>query len=207
MTGVRLATAAAWVAVGLAQGCAPAPPPGQAPPSAAGQSPNSGVLSGAGRTGTLRQDQISVRLEVDGVRIEVAPLADWVLHATAPDAKQRLSRVAEIYAPTLARRTGEDGQALFLVSFSSDRPAAEFEPLDLHLVSRGLRERPLAIEPVSPGWGSRRLEQRITATAVYAYPASVDLSRGLTVVYRDAENSSWDRILVAVEAERARIPG
>lgn len=207
MTGVRLATAAAWVAVGLAQGCAPAPPPGQAPSAAAGQSPSSGVLSGAGRTGTLRQDQISVRLEVDGVRIEVAPLADWVLEATAPDAKQRLSRVAETYAPTLARRTGEDGQALFLVSFSSDRPAAEFEPLDLHLVSRGLRERPLAVEPVSPGWGSRRLEQRITATAVYAYPASVDLSRGLTVVYRDAENSSWDRILVAVEAERARIPG
>lgn len=212
MTGVRLATAAAWVATGLAQGCAPAPPS-----AAPGQLPSSGVLSAEGvpsasfseigRTGTLRQDQISVRLKARDVRIEIAPLAGWVLEATAPDAKRRLSRVAETYAPTLAGRTGEDDQALFLVSFSSDQPATEFEPLDLHLVSRGLRERPLAIEPVSPGWGSRRLEQRITATAVYAYPASVNLSRGLTVVYRDAVDSSWDRILVAVEAERARVPG
>ena len=213
----RLAVGTTWVAVGvaatgLAQGCAPAPPPGQAT-GAVGRTPVVGApsaegvaaaFSDAGRTGTLRQDQISLRLEVRGVRVEVAPLADWVLEATAPDVKRRLSRVAETYGPTLARRTGEDGPALFLVSFSSDRPAAEFEPLDLHVVSRGLRERPLAVEPVSPGWGSRRLEQRSTATAVYAYAASVDLSRGLTVAYRDAEDSSWERILAAIEAERAK---
>lgn len=163
-------------------------------------------LAARGRTGTLRQDQISVRLEADGLRVEVTPLADWVLQAAAPDAKRRLSRVAETYGPRLTRRTDDDGRTLFLVSFSSDRPAAEFEPLDLHLVSRGLRERPRAVEPVSPGWGSRRLEQRSTATAVYAYSGSVDLSRGLTVVYRDAEDSSWSRILAAVEAERAKVP-
>lgn len=220
--GRRLAAATACVvpacAAAFLGGCAPAPPPGQRPTAVGGNASVAGVASEAGKppasrtsadsewTGALRQDQISIRIEASDLRIEVTPLADWVLEAAAPDARRRLARVAETYGSALARRTGNDGQALFLVSFSSDRPAAEFEPFDLHLVSRGLRERPRAVEPVSPGWGSRRLEQRSTATAVYAYSGSLDLSRGLTVVYRGAEDSSWTRILAAVEAERAKVP-
>ena len=215
--GARSAAATACAAAFLG-GCAPAPPPGQRPTAVGGNASVAGVASEPGKpaasktlpdsewTGSLRQDQISIRLEASDLRIEVTPLADWVLEAAAPDARRRLGRVAETYGSALARRTGDDGQALFLVSFSSDRPATEFEPFDLHLLSRGLRERPRAVEPVSPGWGSRRLEQRSTASAVYAYSGSVDLSRGLTVVYRDAEDSSWTRILAAVEAERARAP-
>ena len=95
--------------------------------------------------------------------------------------------------------------ALFLVSLSSRQPGTEFQPDDLRMVSRGLRERPLAIRAITPGWGSRRLSQQATETAVYAYDAGLDLTRELTVVYQEVEDSSWWAKVAAIEAERARI--
>ena len=184
-------------------GCAPASTSGgvagpAAAPRGAGPEP--------GRSGTLRQDEISVRMTVGDVRVELTPLAGWVLEAAAPDTRDRLTRIARSHASGLDRRTGEAEAVLFLVTFSSMRPGAEFQPEDLHLVSRGLRERPLAIRAITPGWGSQRLGQQESAVAVYAYPASIDLSRDLVVSYQGEEDSSWSNIVSAVEVERGRIP-
>ena len=157
------------------------------------------------RSGSLRQDQISVRMAAGELLIEVTPLAAWVLEAAAPDTRDRLLRIAEAHGPELARRTGAAEPALFLVSFTSRQPGAEFQPDDLHLVSRGLRERPAAIRAITPGWGSHRLEQQATAQAVYAYAGGVDLTREMTVAYQGAEDSSWSSRLAVIGAERARI--
>lgn len=185
-------------------GCAPAPPAGGTPWP--GPVPRAAVGAESGRSGSLRQDQISVRLTAGDVRVELTPLERWVLEAAAPDTRERLSRIAQAHGPGLARRAGETEAVLFLVTFSSVRPGAAFQPDDLHIVSRGLRERPLAIEAITPSWGSHRLAQQESAVAVYAYSRSVDLSRDLVVSYQDAENASWSSIVSAVEAERGRIP-
>lgn len=186
------------------QGCAPAAQSGA--PVAAAASPYRDAETPATSSGTLRQEQISVRMIAGDLRIELTPLAEWVLEAAAPDTRDRLARIGETHGSDLARRSGEGTPVLFLVTFSSMRPGAEFHPDDLHLLSRGLRERPAAIQAITPGWGSRRLEQQQSAVAVYAYPESVDLSRELTVWYRDQEDSSWSAIVARVEAERGRIP-
>ncbi len=185
--------------------CAPVPPSGGTAGPA--QAPRRGADSEPGVSGSLRQDQISVRIRAGDVRVELTPLAGWVLEAAAPDTRERLVRIAQTHAPGLARRAGEADAVLFLVTFSSLRADAEFQPDGIHLVSRGLRERPLAIEAITPSWGSHRLAQQESAVAVYAYPASVDLSQDLVVSYRGEENSSWSSIVNAVEAERGRIPG
>ena len=190
--------------IGLA-GCAPAAQSG--PATADAVSPTRRVETGATRSGTLRQDEISVRMAVGELRIELTPLAEWVLEAAAPDTQERLSRVGETHGPSLAGRSGDGAPVLFLVTFSSMRPGVEFQPDDLHLVSRGLRERPAAIQAITPGWGSQRLDQQQSAVAVYAYPGSVDLSRDVTVRYQDRENSTWSTIVARVEAERGRSGG
>lgn len=185
-------------------GCAPASTSGGV--ATTSMAPGRGADPEPGRSGTLRQEEISVRMTVGDVRVELTPLAGWVLEAAAPDTRDRLTRIARTHASGLDRRTGDGESILFLVTFSSRRPGAGFQPEDLHLVSRGLRERPLAIRPITPSWGSQRLGQQESAVAVYAYPASVDLSRDLVVSYQGEEDSSWLNIVNAVEAERGRIP-
>lgn len=201
--GVRGAALVAAL-VGL-PGCAPAAQ--SVEPVAAAVSPYREADTEATGSGTLRQEQISVRMTVGDLRIELTPLAAWVLEAAAPDTRDRLSQIAEAHGPGLAGRSGDGAPVLFLVTFSSMRPGAAFQPDDLHLVSRGLRERPAAIQAITPNWGSQRLDQQQSAVAVYAYPGSVDLSRDLTVWYQDREDSSWSSIVARIEAERGRIPG
>lgn len=184
--------------------CAPAPPPGEVrgPAAAARRTAPEVPLPG----GSLRQDQISVQLVSGALRIEVTPLAAWVLEAAAPDTRDRLRRIAEAHGETLGRPGNDGAPSLFLVSFSSAQPGTEFHPDDLHLMSRGLRERPVAIRAITPGWGGQRLEQQSTATAVYAFGGELDLARELTVVYREVEDSSWAGKVAIIEAERGRIP-
>ena len=186
--------------------CAPAPP--LEAPSAGLASPP-GLRSATGeasavRSGSLRQDQISVRMTAGDLLIEVTPLAPWVLEAAAPDTRRRLERIAAAHRRALGEQTEEERAVFFLVAFSTDRSAATFEPGDLHLISRGLRERPVSVEPITPNWGSRQLPQRGAALAVYAYRGAVDLSRELVVAYQGTEDASWGRILATIEAERAR---
>ncbi len=201
--------------------CAPASRSGNALPAGPGSAtPGSGARNHApaaenqkddpdalARSGSLRQDQISVRVAAGDLRIEVTPLAAWVLEATAPDTGKRLHRIARTYRPELARLSREEEPTLFLVSFSSIRPGTNFQPEDLHLISRGLRTRPLAIRAISPGWGTGRLSQQTTSVAVYAYSGTVELSRDLTIAYQGAENSSWSASVTVIEAERARTVG
>ncbi|MCY3547249.1 MAG: hypothetical protein F4Z31_10860 [Gemmatimonadetes bacterium] len=199
----RLPLAAGLWAIAAAA-CAPAPPPGEARgPAAVSQRT---VPEAAQPSGSLRQDQISVHMVAGALRIEVTPLASWVLEAAAPDTRDRLARIAEAHGGTLAEPPGGGALLLFLVSFSSAQPGTEFQPDDLHLVSRGLRERPVAIRAITPSWGSQRLEQQSTAVALYAFGGELDLARELTVVYREVEDSSWAGKVAVIEAERGRIP-
>jgi len=184
-------------------GCAPAPAPGAVGGPVA--EPRRVEEVDPARAGTLTQAQISVRLAARALRIEVTPLADWVLEAAAPDTRDRLVRIAEAHGIELARRTGVPEPVLFLVSLSTRSQGTPFQPDDLHMLSRGLRQRPLAIRPITPGWGRGRLSVQTSEIAVYAYDSGLDLKRELTVAYQGVEDSSWARRVVAIEAERGRI--
>ncbi len=193
----RARTLAALAA--LAGACAPAP---RADDAAAPPPVRPGIDVRAPSGGTLRQDEISVRLSVGDLRIEVTPLVPWVLEAAAPDTRRRLERIAETHAD--GARSGR-ASTPFLVSFSSRVPGVEYAPDDVHVSSRGLRRRPVAIRGVTPGWGSHRLDQRVAASAVYVYGDALDLARELVVSYRGTEDASWSDRIAAIEAERSRI--
>ncbi len=125
----------------------------------------------------------------------VTPLAESVIHVVAPDTYERLSGIAEA-----ARPSAPPGSKLFLVSFYTQQPEVRFVPEEVQLLSGGLRVRPLRISPVTPSWGQRRVQQRRTEMAVYAFPDDVDVGP-----YGLEQTAAWSAtILPRIQAERAR---
>ena len=179
------------VALALLGACTLAP---AAAPPAAGPGP----LPPPGY-GTLSQRALSVALRSGSLELLVTPLHESVLVAAAPDTYRRLAALA---APWRERHG--TGAPLFLVSFHSDLPAVEFAPEEVHLLSGGLRARPATIEPITPGWGTRRLAQRVTESAVYLFDRPVELESELVVAYGPVESRDWTVVLPRIQAERGR---
>ncbi len=192
-----------WVVlVALGVGCAGAGPPvsnGSMFPEEGQQAPLPPGL------GSLRQDEITLDVQYGSLRIKVTPLEESVIRLTAPDTYQRLTALAQSRADELERAGMSGGGVLFLVSVFSYDPDVEFEPEDLNILSFGLRFRPRAIVPITPGWTLQRLRQQETQMALYAFEDRFDLESSLDVEYRDAVQTEWERILVRLETERARV--
>ena len=157
-----------------------------------------------GGYGTLRQDEISMRLRRGELELLVTPLAESVTRTTAPDTWERLSALARTHRSSLRDRTGADAVQLFLVALHSEHQAVAFEPDDLTLVSRGLRFRPLEILGLTPGWDRLRVGPRETLLAIYAFPDQVDLEREVEVEYQEVRSREWEQVLPVVQAERGR---
>lgn len=173
--------------------------------AATGTSGGAGEPLPAPGSGTLRQDEITVSLASGDLQIKVTPLAESVIRTAAPDTYRLLSGLADRFGPRAADQTGSPDPALFVVSFYSDSPDVPFVPEELQLIVHGFRRRPDAILAVTPGWGGRRLDQRETETAVYAFAGGVDLeSSDMIVAYGLVESGEWSAILPRVQAERAR---
>lgn len=190
------------LATGWASSCAPAgagPNPPQPEPTASGVDADTAGLSGA--RGTLGQRDITVELSVGDLQIQVTPLEDWVLRATAPDTQARLKSLATLYETALAEESGDSDPMLLLVSFFTEEATQSFEPEFLQIIARGVRARPLAIEALTPNWHSRRLAQRSTETAVYAFAGSLDITRDMGVEYDGVTNDEWRLIVTRIEAE------
>ncbi|MDX1492711.1 MAG: hypothetical protein R3253_01455 [Longimicrobiales bacterium] len=138
-------------------------------------------------------------LQNQDLQIMVTPLAESVIRVTAPDTYDRLHGIAEQNRGQLP-----PSSVLFLVSFFTQQPEVRFIPEEVQILSRGLRIRPLVIEPVTPTWGQRRVRQRTTEMAVYAFPSEVDLESELTLAYGLEQGGNWAAVLSRVQAERAR---
>lgn len=176
----------ALLLVGLASlGCATGGPTDAAPMT----DPLSGV-------GSLRQNEISLRLMMEDVQVQVTPLSPVVLEATAPDTRRRLSSLV----PAAVEGTH------FLLSVFTEAPGGRaFEPSDVVLENRGRTFRPARIRGLTPSWGSGQLRQRQPEQAVYTFSPEVDLELPLTIIVAGVRNSAWESIRPRIDAERARI--
>lgn len=175
------------------------PPPGEGTPEARS------LLVPAGY-GTLRQDEISLRLQSGALLIKVTPLEEGIIRLTAPDTYERLRGLAEIHGPRATGGALPSQSSLFLVSLFSYQPDVTYEPEDLLLVNRGLRLRPQGIAPITPSWGTQRLGQQETRMAIYAFEGGIEWEADLVAEYQQLRNESWrDQILPLLQAERAKV--
>ncbi len=175
-----------------------------ATPAAAAQDAEEEDLVPAGY-GTLLQDEVSLSLRSEDLLIKATPLAEEVTRLTAPDTYARLSGLAAAHREALEFQTRSTDPVLFLVSIFSYQPNVTYQPEDINLVNQGIRERPLAIQAITPGWGLQRLDQQQMQMAVYAFSPFINLDLDLAIEYRDARNAGWQRILTVLEAERAKV--
>ena len=158
--------------------------------------------------GTLRQDDIAIRLSTRGVQVRAIPLAESIIRVLAPDSYRSLSdllasRRAEI--GSLAQRRGVRRPSVWYVSFFGIEPDARFSPMELVITSAGRDFRPLEILPLSPGFGENRLRQRETQTALYVFEDGVDPEQPLVLAMQGERSAAWQDILQRIERERALI--
>jgi hypothetical protein len=202
-----------WMGTVVALACAPTgTPPAASPPAPASTASDSGATGAAlvpAGFGTLRQDDIALRLDVFALQVRVMPLDEAILRTLAPDSYRALHDLRESQRDHLAataRRTGVQRFSLWYVSFFSAEPGeTRFSPMDLVITNVGRDFRPLGVFAVTPGFGQHRVRQRETQSAVYAFEEQLDANQPLVVTYETARNGEWNVTLQRIERERLLI--
>ena len=185
-----------------------------APPSGQGGAPvpvvedtiaTAGVPAGYG---SLRQDDIAIRLEPQGLIVRAIPLDESIIRLLTPDSYRALRDLQESNRRTIeaiARRSGGRTPAVWYVSFYGREENARFSPMELVITSAGQDFRPVDVIPLSTGFGEQRLRQRETQSAVYVYPGEIDIDHPLTVTFQGQQSVVWEQLLQRIERERALV--
>lgn len=155
--------------------------------------------------GTLRQEAFTVTLRSRELLVKVTPLGEAVIRLAAPDTYGRLHALADSRRLRAARSAGRATVEPFLVSFFSYEPDVTFQPRDINLEHQGRLLRPLAIVPITPGWGRQRLRQQEAQSAVYGFDADIDLALPMTVRYGSERSDAWNDVIPRLETEYARV--
>lgn len=158
--------------------------------------------------GSLRQDDIAIRLSPQGMIVRAIPLNESVIRLLTPDSYRALRDLQESNRRTIdaiTRRSGNRQPDLWYVSFYGLEDNARFSPMDLTITSGGQDFRPIDVIPLSAGFGEQRLHQRETQSAVYVFPGDIDVDHPLTVTFQGLQSSVWELLLQRIERERALV--
>ena len=158
--------------------------------------------------GSLRQDEIAIRLESQGLIVRAIPLDESVIRLLTPDSYRALRDLEQSNQRAIegiSRRYGGRSPDLWYVSFYGREENARFSPMELIITSGGQQFRPIDVIPLSTGFGEQRLGARETQSAVYVYPGDIDIDHPLTVSFQGQQSSVWEQLLQRIERERALV--
>jgi hypothetical protein len=158
--------------------------------------------------GSLRQDDISVRVQLRGLQVRATPLDESIIRVLARDSYRSLrdrrdserDRIA-----ALAARYGVRGFSIWSISYHGLEPDVRFSPMDVVISSAGRDFRPIEIIPLTSGFGENRLDQRETQSALYLFDDAVDVNQPLTVMVETTRSTVWQDALRLIERERALV--
>ncbi len=158
--------------------------------------------------GSLKQDDLTIRLRTDALEIRFLPLDQRVLKLLAPDANASLNRLIEGQQSTIdsvARMRGISRPGLALVSFFATQPNANFDADVLNLSVRNRLIRPAGIVPYTPGFAVQRLDVRQMASAIYLFEEPIPVLEPFTLQYSQELSNEWERKLSLIDRERQRV--
>ena len=158
--------------------------------------------------GSLRQDDIAIRLEPVGLIVRAIPLDESIIRLLTPDSYRALRDLQESNRraiESVARRSGGRTPDVWYVSFYGLEENARFSPMELVITSGGQDFRPIDVIPLSTGFGEQRLHQRETQSAVYLFPGDIDVDHPLTVSFQGQQSVIWEQVLQRIERERALV--
>lgn len=211
-TTALLAAVGAVLLLAAASACASSQQPSGATPAGAAPTSDSPLNASAlvpPGFGTLRQDDVAIRLQLPGYQVKAIPLDETVIRLLSPDSYRALrdlqeSRRADLAA--VARRFGLQQYRLWYVSYYGLAPDARFSPNEVALTNNGRDFRPLDVLPVTAGFGENRLQQRQTQSALYLFDGSLDVSQPVTLRVESATDAdTWTTALRRIERERALV--
>ena len=202
-------------AIGVAS-CASAAP---APPETAGSTsdtsrvarPVSDTIPGLVPPGygTLRQEDLSLRLQSSSLQVRALPLDESIIRLLSPDSYRALSELKRSRADAvaaIARRQGTRELSLWYVSFFAvERGETRFSPREFIIRNVGRDFRPLDVIPLTPGFGEQRLRQNGRQDAIYVFDGRLDVRQPLTVAYNTGRNDDWADLLPQIERERSAV--
>jgi hypothetical protein len=158
--------------------------------------------------GSLRQESISISLQLPDVIVRLTPLDEGVIRTLSSDSYRALRELAESHKSAIARLVAQHGLLrgnLWYVNYYGLARDARFSPLDLTITSAGRDFRPVEVLPLSSGFGEQRLQPRETQTALYLFDDALDVNQPLVISLGSQRNSAWTDRLRDIERERALI--
>jgi len=170
---------------------------------------SSGAVIPAG-FGTLKQSDLEIVLEPEGVHVAAIPLDESVIRTLAPDSYRRLKASLDSKRAAVVQRASMRGvrePRVWYVRFYGRTPDAHFVATDLTVTSGGRDYRPFDVVPISSGFGEQRLQPRDTQTGLLLFEEGVDASQPMVVAMGSERNVDWDTngILKKLDTERAAI--
>lgn len=158
--------------------------------------------------GSLKQDDISIRLQMRGLMVRATPLDESVIRLLASDSYRSLrdrrdSESARIAG--FATRYGVRGFSVWSISYYGMEPDVRFSPTEVIISSVGRDFRPIEIIPLTTGFGQQRLDQHDTQTALYLFDEAVDVNQPLTMTVEATRSTGWQETLQVIERERALV--
>lgn len=160
--------------------------------------------------GTLRQDDIAIRLALPGgLQVRAAPLDETFIRLLSPDSYRALREVVnskEAELAALQQRVRMPSYSLWIVNFfAQEQGETRFSPMEIVIRNVGRDFRPLDVLPMTPGFGEYRLRQRETQSALFVFDGQVDPNQLLSMVIETEESAGWQTVLQRVERERALV--
>lgn len=160
--------------------------------------------------GTLRQDDVAVRLQYNALQVKVLPLDEAVIRTLSPDSYRSVRELRESKRGAvdgILRRTALPGASLWYVQFfNAEQGEARFSPLELVITSAGRDFRALDVLPLTPGFGAQRLQQREMQAGLYVFDPAVDVTQPLTITFETQRSTAWDsKLLDRIDRERSMI--
>jgi hypothetical protein len=158
--------------------------------------------------GSLRQDDLSLHIDVGIVLVRALPLDESLIRLLTPDSYRALHDLKEgsrKQIDAIARRYGGRPVSVWLVSFYGVEPNARFTPGDVIVTSGGRDFRPYDIFSLTVGFGENRLRQRETQSALYVYDGDVQVNQPVSLTYDGSVDTSWDQTLQMIERERTMV--
>jgi hypothetical protein len=159
--------------------------------------------------GTLRQDDLSLRIKSAGLQVRATPLDESVIRLLSPDSYRAMSELKRSKSDAIAlvvRRNGIREPSLWYVSFFAvERGETRFSPREFIITNVGRDFRPLDVLPLTPGFGEQRLRQNGRQDALYVFDGQLDVQQPLSVSYETERNDDWAGMLPVIERERALV--
>ena len=158
--------------------------------------------------GTIRSDQLSIRLALDDIELRFLPLDERVLRLISKDGYDAItgliaSRRAAIDSAAAGAALATPGLAL--VTFFALRADARFDPENVSLLYRNQFWRPVAIVPVTANFTGRQLPVRQQASAIFLFDSPLPVYEQFDVAYGTVQSGAWQEALRRIDRERGLV--